>query len=121
VSPRALHLASVAASAKPADFGEAIAFVAFVAAVYEAATAGQRSVLRVAAADEAGLLKRSRSRKCGVGVSLYLGPESGIDLENKYVIVCDAHGGVVGFDRKSAAEGFMATPDQWCPYCRGEE
>ena len=25
------------------------------------------------AADEAGLLRRSRSRKCGVGVSLYLG------------------------------------------------
>mgnify|MGYP007122129297 FL=1 len=121
VSPRAMHLASVAASARPADFGEAIAFVAAVAAVYERASSGQRAALRAAAADEAGLLRRSRSRKCGVGVSPYLGAESGIDVESRYVLVCDDHGGTTGFDRRDAAESFMPVPDQWCPYCRGDE
>lgn len=116
-----MSLATQLASVVPADFAEAIACVGAFAAAFEAASPSQRSRLRVAAAGERGLLARSRSRRCGVSVSLYDGPESGLDSSAKYAIVCDDHGGVVGFEKRRDAEGFMATPDRWCPYCSGQE
>lgn len=111
------------ASWRPTTVGEAFQQVAVLAAVWDHATSTQRARLRVAASDEAGLVQRRKVRGSGVTVAIYNAAEQGIDcdVDAKYAIVCETHGGVVCVPTLRAAKLFAPVPDEWCPYCRGEE
>lgn len=101
---------------------DAIVQLAVVSAAWERATPSQRERLRVAASDEAGLVQRRKVRRLGVTVSIY-NREQGIDCDPdaNYVLVCDDHGGMLAVRTLSLARNHAPVPDDWCPYCRGEE
>lgn len=40
------------------------------------------------------------------------------DPELRWFLICDGHGGCVGFDRKADALEHLAHPEEWCPYCQ---
>lgn len=110
------------ASSRPSWFGEAIAFVAFVAGGYELASPSQRSKIRVAATGLAGLIERRKIRT-GVTASVYDADEAGLDAsDGRYVVVCEDHsmtlGGVTSL---RLARARMTDTSEWCAHCRGSD
>ena len=69
-----------------------------------------------------GLVQRRKVRGLGVTVCVY-NRDAGIDDADdaNYVLVCEDHGGCVNMETLTAARNFAAHPDEWCPYCSGEE
>jgi hypothetical protein len=116
---RALQVAAL----RPDSFGDAVVQIAFIAAVYDRASSSQRAALRVAAADEAGLLRRARSRKTKTMVAVYKAAEQGIecDPETPFAVVCETHGTVVCVKTRRDAFGCAPDPTMFCDDCREAE
>ena len=54
----------------------------------------------------------------GTKVTIYVAKEQGIDVgPDKYVVVCDIHGSVVGVSSIPKSRQFMKDPAAFCIYC----
>lgn len=65
-----------------------------------------------------GLVESRKNRVTGLIVSLYHGVQSGIDVDQAWVTVCEEHGMLVGHDTLKAARSWMAEPQTWCEDCQ---
>ncbi len=121
--PATLRRAAAVAAMAPDNLGDAFVQIAFIAAVYDRASPSQRAALRVAAAGEAGLLRRARSRKTGTTTAVYRAEEQGIesDPEFPYAVVCETHGTIVCVGTRRQAFDTAPDPTQFCDDCRAAE
>ncbi len=108
---------------RPTDYDGAIQQVAMVAAAWERASPSQRARLRIAAAGEAGLIQRRKSRVTRTTVAVYGAAAQGIetDPECKYAVVCEDHGTCVCVKTLSQARDTAPDPTNFCDDCRAAE
>lgn len=69
--------------------------------------------------DEYGAVLRRKARSTGTVVSLFV-PGAQSD-DPGWMTLCEDHGGCVLHDTRRAAEGWLSHPEEWCPYCQGDE
>lgn len=68
---------------------------------------------------EAGYIaERTNPYVPGTKVVIYNAEEQGIDASDKYVVVCDAHSGMVSMASVPEARLLMKQPDKFCDGCR---
>ena len=104
---------------RPSTLGEAFEQLGHVAAAWEHASPSQRARLRGAASDEAGLVQRRKARGTGVTVAVFIAAEQGIDAgDDKYAVVCETHGAILGRATVALARSFAAVPTEWCGGCQ---
>lgn len=41
--------------------------------------------------------------------------------DGRWWLICDEHGGCVGFENQEDARSFLSHPENWCPTCQGFE
>lgn len=54
----------------------------------------------------------------GSKVVIYVAAEQGIDVDEKYAVVCDAHGSICEASSVPKARILMKAPDEFCHDCR---
>ena len=70
----------------------------------------------------AGLVTCRWNRITQDWVSIYIASEAGIDVSDKYAVVCEKHGQIVSSSKlESAREIMMAQPVDFCSDCAIQE
>ena len=70
-------------------------------------------------AGEAGYIaERMNPVLNGTKVVIYVAAEQGIDVDEKYVVVCDAHGTICEASSVPKARELMKSPTEFCHDCR---
>jgi hypothetical protein len=65
--------------------------------------------------------KKMKTKQVGdVKVTLCLTEEEGLCVEDggKWLLMCEAHGGIVQDTNKSRLWGWASTPEEWCDECK---
>ena len=69
--------------------------------------------------DEYGAVARRKARSTGTTVSLFVpGAQSS---DEGWMTLCEDHGGCIMHVTRRDAEGWLSHPEEWCPYCMGDE
>lgn len=66
----------------------------------------------------AGLVESKERRATGTVVSVYRAGAAGIDVDEKYAVVCEPHGETLGVSRKNDGKRRARHADEWCAGCR---
>ena len=72
----------------------------------------------------AGVRSASYARTTGTLVLVVDGDAHGVDTDGgaqPWSTLCDDHGGVCSHETLQAARQWASAPEQWCPYCMGDE
>lgn len=66
-----------------------------------------------------------KARSTGTTVQLLDAEHPGSEFDpgdgGRWVTLCVDHGGYVQHDALANARDWSTVPEQWCPYCRGDE
>jgi hypothetical protein len=85
----------------------------------------KRNQLRdaIASHEPEGRVECRRARSTGTLVGLYRSGEGGLedDPELPWTVVCEDHSALVSMATREQGRTAMSCPEDWCPYCSGEE
>lgn len=68
--------------------------------------------------DRAGYVASRKNALTNIHNVIYIASEQGIDVGDKYVTVCEAHGTMIGSPNIPTARIDMKDASQWCGVCR---